>query len=59
MRFLEPCVFYGAHRAETHEVVAHAREFSQHLIALASEARATGANPPAVGADERRTTEDN
>ena len=59
MRFLEPQVFYGAHKAEAHEVHAHAHAFAQRLLALAGEARADGvAALPDVGADERRITTD-
>jgi glutathione-regulated potassium-efflux system ancillary protein KefF len=59
MRFLDPCIFYGAHRAEAHEVVEHAAAFAQRLRALAHEARANGAAAqPAVGPDERRITTD-
>jgi glutathione-regulated potassium-efflux system ancillary protein KefF len=59
MRFLEPQVFYGAHKAETHQVHAHAHAFAQRLLALAGEARASGvAAQPDVDADERRITTD-
>ena len=59
MRFLEPQVFYGAHKAEAHEVHAHAHAFAQRLLALAGEARADGvAALPDVGPDERRITTD-
>ena len=59
MRFLEPLVFHGAHRAETREVHAHAHAFAQRLIALAGEARATSLPAlPDVAADERRLTTD-
>jgi glutathione-regulated potassium-efflux system ancillary protein KefF len=59
MRFLEPTVFYGAHKAEAHEVHAHAHDFAERLLALAGEARADGvAAPPDVGADERRLPTD-
>jgi glutathione-regulated potassium-efflux system ancillary protein KefF len=59
MRFLDPLVFHGAHRAETHEVHAHAHAFAQRLLALADEARASAvATPPEVAADERRITTD-
>ena len=57
MRFLEPSVFYGAHKAETHAVHAHAHAFAQRLLALAAEARADQVAPqPDVAADERRLT---
>ena len=59
MRFLEPLVFHGAHRAEAHEVHAHAHAFAQRLVALAGEPRADAVAPqPAVAADERRLTTD-
>jgi glutathione-regulated potassium-efflux system ancillary protein KefF len=59
MRFLDPLIFHGAHRAEAHEVHAHAHEFAQRLVALAGEARADIVAPqPAVAADERRLTTD-
>ena len=59
MRFLEPSIFYGAHRVDNDAVLAHAKAFAQRLLALAGEARATvAAEPPAVGADERRITTD-
>lgn len=59
MRFLDPLVIHGAHRAQAHEVHAHAHAFAQRLIALACEARA-GEVPalPDVAADERRITTD-
>ena len=58
MRFLEPLIFHGAHRAEAHEVHAHAHAFAQRLLELAGESRANGAAPqPAVAADERRLTD--
>jgi glutathione-regulated potassium-efflux system ancillary protein KefF len=59
MRFLDPLVFHGAHRAEAHEVHAHAHAFAQRLEALAGEARA-GTMPtlPNVAPDERRITTD-
>ncbi|MEP6504268.1 MAG: NAD(P)H-dependent oxidoreductase [Betaproteobacteria bacterium] len=59
MRFLEPRVFYGAHKAEAHAVHDHAHAFAQRLLALADEARASAvAAPPDVAADERRITTD-
>ena len=59
MRFLEPQVFHGAHKAEAHEVHAHAHDFAQRLLALVDEARAsTPAAQPEVAADERRITTD-
>jgi glutathione-regulated potassium-efflux system ancillary protein KefF len=59
MRFLDPYVFYGAHRAGTLEVAEHALAFARRLADLAREARANGAAPqPAVGPDERRLTTD-
>ena len=59
LRFLDPLVFHGAHRAEAHEVHDHAHVFAQRLLALAGEARASAAAvPPAVAADERRITTD-
>jgi glutathione-regulated potassium-efflux system ancillary protein KefF len=59
MRFLDPLVFHGAHRAEAHEVHAHAHAFAQRLLALAGEARAGAAPPqPDVAPDERRLTTD-
>jgi glutathione-regulated potassium-efflux system ancillary protein KefF len=58
MRFLEPSVFYGAHRAALHDLQAHVRAFAQRLLALAHESRAAAAAPqPEVGADERRLAE--
>jgi glutathione-regulated potassium-efflux system ancillary protein KefF len=55
MRFLEPRIFHGAHRASEAELQAFARGFGRRLDELAHEAR-TQAAPrlPAVGADERR-----
>ncbi len=59
MRFLEPCVFYGAHKAEAHDVHDHAHRFAQRLLELAGEARANVVAPqPDVGPDERRITTD-
>ena len=59
MRFLEPLIFYGAHRAADQAVLDHARAFGQRLLALAHEARAVATPPqPAVGVDERRITTD-
>jgi glutathione-regulated potassium-efflux system ancillary protein KefF len=59
MRFLEPQVFYGAHRADAREVHAHAQAFAQRLLALAGEVRANAiAAPPEVAADERRISSD-
>jgi glutathione-regulated potassium-efflux system ancillary protein KefF len=59
MRFLEPQVFYGAHKAEAHAVHEHAHAFAQRLLALAGEARASAVTaPPEVAADERRITTD-
>jgi glutathione-regulated potassium-efflux system ancillary protein KefF len=59
MRFLEPQVFHGAHKARTHEVHGHAHAFAQRLLALAAEARADAATAqPEVAADERRVTTD-
>ena len=59
MRFLEPCVFYGAHRAGNDGVVAHVRSFGERLLALAHEARAiTTPSQPPIGTDERRITTD-
>jgi len=57
MRFLEPRIFHGAHRASDAEVQAFARGFARRLDELAHEARAQ-ASPrmPAVGSDERRPT---
>jgi len=59
MRFLDPQVFYGAHKADAHAVHGHAHAFGQRLLALAGEARAsTLVAPPTVAADERRITTD-
>jgi glutathione-regulated potassium-efflux system ancillary protein KefF len=59
MRFLEPHIFYGAHRADDKEVFAHAFDFKHRLLTLAHEGRAVGVPPqPAVGPDERRITTD-
>ena len=59
MRFLEPHVFYGAHKAEAREVHDHAHAFAQRLLELAGEARANAVAPqPAVEPDERRITTD-
>ncbi len=59
MRFLEPFVFYGAHRVDNDAVAAHAHAFAQRLVALSHEARATATpSQPAVGPDERRITTD-
>ena len=55
MRFLEPKVFYGAHRAAREDVQAHAHAFAERLVALAHEARTVAAAPqPDIGPDERR-----
>ena len=59
MRFLDPLVFHGAHRAEPHEVHAHAHAFARRLLELAGEARASALTiQPDVAADERRITTD-
>jgi len=59
MRFLDPLVFHGAHKAETHEVHAHAHAFAQRLLEFAGEARASALTAqPEVAADERRITTD-
>ena len=59
MRFLDPLVFHGAHRAEARAVHAHAHAFAQRLIALAGEARGgTAPAQPEVAPDERRTATD-
>jgi glutathione-regulated potassium-efflux system ancillary protein KefF len=59
MRFLDPLVFHGAHKAEAHEVHAHAHAFAQRLLELAGEARASALTAqPEVAADERRITTD-
>ena len=59
MRFLEPSVFYGAHRVTQREVDDHVRAFGQRLLALAEESRAPAAPPqPDVGVDERRLDDD-
>jgi glutathione-regulated potassium-efflux system ancillary protein KefF len=59
MRFLDPLLFHGAHRADAHAVHAHAHAFAQRLLALAGEARpGSVAAPPEVAADERRITSD-
>ena len=59
MRFLDPLVLHGAHRADTHAVHAHAHAFAQRLLALAGETRTAAlAPPPEVAADERRITTD-
>jgi len=58
MRFLEPQVFYGAHRAEARAVFDHAHAFAQRLLALVGQARADGpAAQPAVAIDERAATD--
>jgi glutathione-regulated potassium-efflux system ancillary protein KefF len=55
MRFLEPGVFFRAHRAPPQELQAHVHEFGQRLLSLAHEGRAAAAAAqPEVGADERR-----
>jgi len=55
MRFLEPRIFHGAHRAPQAEIQAFARRFALRLTELAHEARTKApTRPPAVGADERR-----
>jgi glutathione-regulated potassium-efflux system ancillary protein KefF len=55
MRFLEPRIFHGAHRAPEAEVQAFARGFARRLSELAHEARAPAApHLPTVDADERR-----
>lgn len=54
MRFLEPSIFYGAHRAGADELAAHVRGFGERLLALARASRAAAAPQPAVAADERR-----
>jgi len=59
MRFLDPLVLHGAHRADAHAVHAHAHAFAQRLLALAAEVRdGAVAAPPDVAADERRVTSD-
>jgi len=59
MRFLDPLILHGAHRADAHAVHAHAHAFAQGLLALAGETRTgTLAPPPEVAADERRITSD-
>jgi glutathione-regulated potassium-efflux system ancillary protein KefF len=59
MRFLDPLIFHGAHRADAHAVHAHAHAFAQRLLALAGETRSGAiAPPPEVAADERRITSD-
>ena len=59
MRFLDPLVFHGAHRADTHAVHAHAHAVAQRLVELAGEARASAlTRQPEVAADERRLTTD-
>jgi glutathione-regulated potassium-efflux system ancillary protein KefF len=59
MRFLEPSVFHGAHRAGTQEVGRHAQDFARRLGELAREARANGLpSQPPIAADERRITTD-
>jgi glutathione-regulated potassium-efflux system ancillary protein KefF len=55
MRFLEPRVFYGAHRASEDDLQAHVHAFAGRLSELAREGRAVAlAPPPEVAADERR-----
>jgi len=59
MRFLEPAVFHGAHKAGVRAVHDHAHAFAQRLLALAGDARAHAlAAQPAVDADERRVAAD-
>ena len=59
MRFLDPLILHGAHRADAHAVHAHAHAFAQRLLALAGETPASAvAPPPEVAADERRITSD-
>jgi len=59
MRFLDPLIFHGAHRAEAREVHDHAHAFAQRLLALAGETRASAVAPqPAVATDERRLSTD-
>ena len=59
MRFLDPSVFYGAHKAEAPAVHAHAHAFAQRLLEFAGEARASALiAQPDVAADERRVTTD-
>jgi len=57
MRFLEPRIFHGAHRAPQAEVQAFARSFARRLAELAREARPPAVpHLPTVGTDERRVT---
>ncbi|MET0382961.1 MAG: NAD(P)H-dependent oxidoreductase [Burkholderiaceae bacterium] len=59
MRFLEPNIFFGAHRAGADEIAAHAHAFAARLAALANEARATTASAQTdVAPDERRRAAD-
>jgi len=55
MRFLEPQVFFSAHRAGPQEVKAHAKAFARRLEELAESSRPGVAAPqPAVAPDERQ-----
>jgi glutathione-regulated potassium-efflux system ancillary protein KefF len=55
MRFLEPHILYGAHKASDADVLAQAQAFARRLAELAGESRAAAPAPqPAIGADERR-----
>ena len=55
MRFLEPKVFHGAHRADQRAVLAHARAFADSLRELAAgTAAGLPAPQPDIAADERR-----
>jgi len=55
MRFLEPGVFFGAHRAPPQALHAHVHAFGERLLALAHEGRAAArTSQPEIGADERR-----
>ena len=54
MRFVEPQVFFSAHRAGPQEVKAHARAFAARLEELAESTRLAAVVPqPAVAPDER------
>jgi glutathione-regulated potassium-efflux system ancillary protein KefF len=59
MRFLDPLVLHGAHKAETPAVHAHAHAFAQRLLEFAGEARASALiAQPEIPADERRIATD-
>jgi glutathione-regulated potassium-efflux system ancillary protein KefF len=54
MRFLDPEIFHGAHRAGKPRVADHARAFARRLSAFVADARSQAPPPmPEIVADER------